>query len=187
MSEISKLNIKSIKLPLDIGYLITLSYGYSIGISFYEKGREEYIYLFKFQNDNFTQIQKSRYYGWTPLTYIELRNKTLLTAGRNSVYFYEIINDKLFRTTILTRDNNDDFLAEVLQVIEVENGKIILENILGDIYIVQKVKNYKECDSIIEEDYIKYNPEYEFIHKIPSEKRWKMTPIAYAKENTVFF
>ena len=46
MSEISKLNIKSIKLPPDIGYLMTLSYGYSIGISFYETGKYRYIYIY---------------------------------------------------------------------------------------------------------------------------------------------
>ena len=45
MSEISKLNIRSIKLPSDIGYLMALSYGYSIGISFYEDGKDK-IYLF---------------------------------------------------------------------------------------------------------------------------------------------
>lgn len=184
MSEISKLNIKTIKLPSDIDKLITLSFGYSIGIS----DSEEYIYLFKIQNDDFIQIQKSIYYGWSPIAYIELRNKTLLTAGRNSIYFYKIKNDKLLITDIITNDNNGDSFAELLEVIELENGKIILQNILGDIYVVQKLKNYKECNPEIEYGYIiNNNPEYECIHKIPYEKRWIMTPIIYAKENTVFF
>ena len=191
MSEISKLNIKSIKLPSDIGYLMTLSYGYSIGISFYETGKDRYIYLFKIEKDNFIQIQKLEYYGYNPLSYIELKNKTLLTVGRNSLYFYKIINDKLWRTTCLNRDKNNDPLAEVLQVIEIENGKIILENILGDIYVVEKIKNYKEInisDLSILDGYISNdNPEYEFTYKIPCEQRWKMTPIAYAQKNTVFF
>ena len=191
MSEISKLNIKSIKLPSDIGYLMTLSYGYSIGISFYETGKYRYIYLFKIEKDNFIQIQKYKYYGYVPLSYIELKNKTLLTVGRNSLYFYKIINDKLWRTTCLNRDKNNDYLAEVLQVIEIENGKIILENILGDIYVVEKIKNYKEInisDLSILDGYISNdNPEYEFTYKIPYEQRWKMTPIAYAQKNTVFF
>ena len=191
MSEISKLNIKSIKLPSDIGYLMTLSYGYSIGISFYETGKYRYIYLFKIEKDNFIQIQKYKYYGYDPLSYIELKNKTLLTVGRNSLYFYKIINDKLWRTTCLNRDKNNDPLAEVLQVIEIENGKNIFENILGDIYVVEKIKNYKETnisDLSILDGYISNdNPEYEFTYKIPCEQRWKMTPIAYAQKNTVFF
>lgn len=63
-----------------------------------------------------------------------------------------------------------------------------MQNILGDIYVVQKLKNYKECNSTIEEEcIINDNPEYEFINKIPSENRWIMSPIAYAKENTVIF
>ena len=124
-------------------------------------------------------------------SYIELKNKTLLTIGRNLLCFYKIINDKLLRTTCLIRDKNNDPLAEVLQVIEIENGKIILENILGDIYVVEKIKNYKEINLSnisIEYGYINNdNPEYEFTHKIPNEQRRKMTPIAYAQKNTVFF
>ena len=95
------------------------------------------------------------------------------------------------RTTCLIRDKNKDPLAEVLQVIEIENGKIILENILGDIYVVEKIKNYKEINLSnisIEYGYINNdNSEYEFTHKIPNEQRRKMTPIAYAQKNTVFF
>ena len=191
MSEISKLNIKSFKLPSDIGYLMTLSYGYSIGISFYEHEKYRYIYLFKIEKDNFIQTQKLEYYGYSPLSYIELKNKTLLTVGRNSLYFYKIINDKIWRTTCLNCDKNNDSLAEVLQVIEIENGKIILENILGDIYVVEKIKNYKEINlsdlPIIDEYISNDNPEYEFTYKIPCEQRFKMTPIAYAQKNTVFF
>ena len=52
MSEMSKLNIKTFKLPINIIHLFTLSCGYSFG--FYSKyigdGKtEDFIYLYKIQ------------------------------------------------------------------------------------------------------------------------------------------
>ena len=57
---------------------------------------------------------------------------------------WKIENDNLYRTTYLSRDHNNDSLAEIIEGIEIENGKIILQNILGDIYILDKNEKYKE-------------------------------------------
>ena len=83
MSKMSKLNIKTFKLPFNIIHLFTLSCGYSFG--FYSKyigdGKtEDFIYLYKIQNDNFFELKKYNYSGWNPIIYFELKNKTLLTA-----------------------------------------------------------------------------------------------------------
>ena len=173
MSKISKLNIKEIAIPSDITKFFTLSSGYSFGISYgNEKG--QFLYLFKIQNDNFIQIQKCPYIGYIPLIFYELKNKTLLNARRNSVASWKIKNDKIYRTTYINYDHNHESLAEILEAIEIENGKIILQNILGDIYILGKWENYKEKEfKNIRHDYIADdgdNNEYEFIYKIPYEK-----------------
>ena len=102
---------------------------------------------------------------------------------------WKIENDNLYRTTYLSRDHNNDSLAEIIEGIEIENGKIILQNILGDIYILDKNEKYKEkeikkfCDNY----YIDYEDEYKFIYKIPYEKRWKRTSIINSKGNIVIF
>ena len=78
---------------------------------------------------------------------------------------WKIENDNLYRTTYLSRDHNNDSLAEIIEGIEIENGKIILQNILGDIYILDKNEKYKEkeikkfCDNY----YIDYEDEYKFM------------------------
>ena len=59
-----------------------------------------------------------------------MQNNALLTAERNSVQFFKIKNDKLYRTSYLSRDHNEGYLAEIIQAIQTENGKIILQNIL---------------------------------------------------------
>jgi hypothetical protein len=84
MSEMSKLNIKTFKLPFNIIHLFALSCGYSFG--FYSKyidatdEIENFLNLYKIQNDNFFELKKYNYSGWNPIIYFELKNKTLLTA-----------------------------------------------------------------------------------------------------------
>ena len=62
---------------------------------------------------------------------------------------WKIENDNLYRTTYLSRDHNNDSLAEIIEGIEIENGKIILQNILGDIYVLDKNEKYKSFVIII--------------------------------------
>ena len=40
--------------------------------------------------------------------------------------FYKIKDDKLYRTSYLYKDHNKDSLAEIIEAIQIENGKIIL-------------------------------------------------------------
>ena len=104
--------------------------------------------------------------------------------------FYKIKDDKLYRTSFLCRDHNKDSLAEILEAIQIENGKIILQNILGDIYVLNKNKNYIEKEvHKVTHGYIAddENDEYQFVYKFPNTQRWKMNPIGYSKGNIVFF
>jgi hypothetical protein len=64
--------------------LFALSCGYLFG--FYSKyidatnEIENFLNLYKIQNDNFFELKKYNYSGWSPIIYFELKNKTLLTA-----------------------------------------------------------------------------------------------------------
>ena len=194
MSEISKLNINTVKLPSHIMQIFNISSGYAIGFySNYEEDHkhEGYIYLYKIKDDDFINLQKFEYIGgWHPIIGLVLQNNTLLTAGRNSVMFYKIKDDKLYRTSFLCRDHNKDSLAEILEAIQIENGKIILQNILGDIYVLNKNKNYIEKEvHKVTHGYIAddENDEYQFVYKFPNTQRWKINPIGYTKGNIVFF
>jgi len=196
MSEFSKLNIKTVKLPPYITKLFTLSSGYTIGIySKYEnKTIEDYIYLYKIKNRDFIELQKFVYFGYNPIIGLELQNNTLLTAGRNSVQFFKIKNDKLYRTAYLSRDHNGDSLAEIIQAIQTENGKIILQNILADIYVLEKNENYIDKESynvtdgyITEDSQNDLNIEYKFVYKFLDTKRRKINPIGYSYGNIVVF
>ena len=128
MSEISKLNINTVKLPSHIIQIFNISSGYAIGFYSKYKGdhkHEGYIYLYKIKDDDFINLQKFEYIGrWLPIIGLELQNNTLLTAGRNSVMFYKIKDDKLYRTSYLYEDHNKDSLAEILEAMQIENGKI---------------------------------------------------------------
>ena len=194
MSE-CKLNVKTVELPQNIIYsFYDLSYGYFIAFTKYDDYIDRYLYLFKIQNNNFTQIKKYKFFRWfSPIIFLELKNKTILFAGRNFVSFWKIQNDDIYNSCYITRDHEKETTAEIIDAIELENENIVIQNIFGDIYLLVKNKNTsnKKLRSDYNSDFdIELNHdsrEYEYYKKMPSEKRYSRNPIIYSKKNTVFF
>ena len=70
----------------------------------------------------------------------ELKNKTILIAAKDYVLFLKIKNDEIYSSCCLGRFMDNEDLDFIVDVIEIENGNIIIENLRGNIYVAIKNK-----------------------------------------------
>ena len=75
---------------------------------------------------------------WSPLSIFELNNKDIITTGRNQIVIYKILVKK-FK---LVEEIHDFGLAELFQVVQCQNEKIIISSIT-DLLVILEKKNDK--------------------------------------------
>lgn len=179
-------NTKEIKIPSGNRKLISLSDGYFIVKLNYD------LKLYKLISGNLKEIDEMRVECLSTIVIKELKNKTIVLAGRGHTFFYKIKNDKIIRTIGNNFDNNQEYFAEIVNIKELENEQLIALDILGNIFIMEKIEDFTQVK--LYEDSGDYKNqsmvgkiEYFCAFIIFYVKRYIRNILLYSKGNIVFF
>lgn len=96
--------------------------------------------LCELKNLKFKTISSSPKFIWTALGILELNDKNIMVSGRNFLKILKIENNKF---QIIKEFDVYDY-GELLDIYQLENGKIIVNSIIGILILIEKRGNQYE-------------------------------------------
>ena len=109
----------------------------------------ECLKLFEIKNSKINHICWSQKLSWPPLSVLELKDKNIISSGRNFISIFELKNNKFNLLELKSYPDIEQF-TELLKVIQLKNEKIIISSIIGKLILMQKENQKYEIKKIIE-------------------------------------